>query len=69
MRIAVYFLAAFLLLGLAWLIFRVFVRRDYRRQGRLTWPSVLLEVLIFCLARQFQLPLHPGRMARLALVA
>ena len=49
MRIAVYVLAAFFLLGLAWLIFWVVVRRDYRRHGRLTWPSILLEVLIFAL--------------------
>jgi protein-S-isoprenylcysteine O-methyltransferase Ste14 len=53
MRIAVYFLSAFLLLGLAWVIFRVIVRRDYRRHGRLTWPSVLLEVLIFALHANF----------------
>lgn len=53
MRIAVYVLAAFFLLGLAWLIFRVVVRRDYRRHGRLTWPSVLLEVLIFALHANF----------------
>jgi protein-S-isoprenylcysteine O-methyltransferase Ste14 len=53
MRIAVYFLAACLLLGLAWVIFRVFVRRDYRRRGRLTWPSVLLEFLIFALHANF----------------
>jgi protein-S-isoprenylcysteine O-methyltransferase Ste14 len=53
MRIAVYFLAAFLLLGLAWVVFRVFVRRDYRCHGRLTWPSVTLEVLIFALHANF----------------
>jgi len=50
---AIYFAAAIGLLTLAYLIFRVFVRRDYRRHGRLTWGSVLLELLIFALHANF----------------
>jgi protein-S-isoprenylcysteine O-methyltransferase Ste14 len=44
-----YFAATIGLLTLAYLIFRVFVRRDYRRHGRLSWLSILLELLIFAL--------------------
>jgi len=50
---AIYFVAAIGLLTLAYLIFRVFVRRDYRRHGRLTWYSISLELLIFALHANF----------------
>ena len=43
----VYLLSAFLLLVAAFVIFRVWIRREYRRKGRLTWFSLLLELLIF----------------------
>jgi protein-S-isoprenylcysteine O-methyltransferase Ste14 len=49
----IFFVAAIGLLTLAYLIFRVFVRRDYRRHGRLTWFPILLELLIFALHANF----------------
>lgn len=53
MEILVYFVAAFFLLSLAFVIFRIIVRRDYQRKGRLTWPSIFLELLIFALHANF----------------
>jgi protein-S-isoprenylcysteine O-methyltransferase Ste14 len=43
----VYFLSAFGLLLLAYLVFRVIVRRDYRRRGRLTPLSSMLDLLVW----------------------
>jgi protein-S-isoprenylcysteine O-methyltransferase Ste14 len=37
-----------LLLGSAWLVFRVLVRRQYRRYGSLRWWATLLQLLVFC---------------------
>ena len=53
MQTAVYFVAAICLLTLAYLIFRVFVRRDYWQHGGLTWCSISLELLIFALHANF----------------
>ena len=53
MQTANYFVAAIGLLILAYLIFRVLVRRDYRRHGRLAWGSISLELLIFALHANF----------------
>jgi hypothetical protein len=39
MQVVVYFMSAFLLIVVAVAIFRIFVRRDYQRKGRL--PSFL----------------------------
>jgi len=67
MENVVYFVAAFFLLALAFVIFRIVVRRDYQRKGRLTWLSVLFEFLIFALHANFsyiylpaQWPALPG---------
>jgi len=49
MVLALYLLSAFLLLLAAWVAFRLFGRRDYRRQGRLMPFSLLLETLVFFL--------------------
>ncbi len=49
MGTSVYLLLAFLLLSAAFIIFRLFVRRDYWQHGQLTLFSSLLELLIFCL--------------------
>ena len=49
----VYFVAAFFLLVLAFVIFRIVVRRNYQRKRRLTWLSVLLEFFIFALHANF----------------
>lgn len=49
MVLPVYLISAFLLLVAAFVIFRIFVRSDYRRKGRLTPFSSFLETLIFFL--------------------
>ncbi len=53
MLLAVYLISALLLLVAAFVVFRIFVRRDYRRKGRLTLFSTFLEVLIFALHGTF----------------
>jgi len=47
MKLLVYLILALLLLVAAFATFRIFVRRDYRRLGRLTLFSALLETFIF----------------------
>jgi len=49
MTLTVYLISAFLLLVAAFVFFRFFGRRDYRRKGRLTLFSLLVETLIFFL--------------------
>ncbi len=49
MELIVYFALAAILLVAAYVLFRVIVRRDYQRKGRLTLFSGLLELLIFSL--------------------
>jgi protein-S-isoprenylcysteine O-methyltransferase Ste14 len=49
MRIVVFLASALLLLVAATFIFRVVVRRDYMRRGRLSLFSGILELLVFCL--------------------
>lgn len=43
----VYGLSSFLLLAAAFIVFRVFVRRDYQHKGRLTLLSAILQWVIF----------------------
>lgn len=40
-------LIVFLLLGSAYVVFRLIVRRDYRHRGHLTWRSSSLQLLVF----------------------
>ncbi len=47
MKLVVYFLSAFLLVVAALVVFRILVRRDYQRKGRLTPFSGFLELLIW----------------------
>lgn len=49
MEIAVYVITALLLLAAAYVVFRIFVCRDYRRKGRLTPFSIILQILLFFL--------------------
>jgi hypothetical protein len=49
MSTAVYLTSAVLLLAATAVVFRVFVRRDYRRRGRLTILSTILECVVFSL--------------------
>lgn len=44
---AVFLLIVFLLLGSAYVVFRLIVRRDYRLHGHLTWLSSSLQLLAF----------------------
>ena len=53
MLLAVYLISALLLLVASLVVFRIFVRRDYRRKGRLMPFSTLLEVLIFAVHGTF----------------
>jgi protein-S-isoprenylcysteine O-methyltransferase Ste14 len=46
MKTVIYFGAAALLIALAFVVFRVIVRRDYQRKGRATLLSSLLELLV-----------------------
>ena len=43
----VYVLLAFLLLSVAYIVFRRIVRLDYLQRGRLTWFSSFLQLLVF----------------------
>lgn len=45
--LVMYLVAAVLLLATAGVVFRLFVRRDYRRKGRLTALSSMLETVVF----------------------
>ena len=45
----VYLVLGFLLLAVAFVVFRILVRRDYRKKGRLTPLSVSLEYGVFFL--------------------
>ena len=47
MTLSIYLISAFLFIIAALVIFRIFVRRDYKRKGRLTLFSSILEWLIF----------------------
>jgi protein-S-isoprenylcysteine O-methyltransferase Ste14 len=60
MEIIVYFIAAFLLLGAAFVVFRVFVRRDYQRKGQLTPLSGFLELLVWGLFMGFPYLYNPS---------
>lgn len=47
MQPTIYFISTCLLLAAAFITFRVFVRRDYRRTGKLTLFSAYLQWLVF----------------------
>jgi protein-S-isoprenylcysteine O-methyltransferase Ste14 len=63
MRVVVYILSAFLLVIAASLVFRIFVRRDYQRKGRLTLLSSFLELLIWALYMGFPYIYNPPEWA------
>lgn len=64
MRVVVYFTSAFLLIVNAFAIFRIIVRRDYQRKGRLTLVSSILQVLIWGLYMGFPYIYNPARWVR-----
>lgn len=45
--LVIFWLIVFLLLGFAYVVFRLIVRRDYRLLGRLTWLSSSFQLLVF----------------------
>ena len=59
MKTAIYFVAAALLIAFAFVVFRVFARRDYQRKGRLTLLSSLLELLVMSLYVSFPYLYNP----------
>ena len=63
MRVAVTIISAFLLVIAASLVFRIFVRRDYQRKGRLTLLSGFLELLIWALYMGFPYIYNPPEWA------
>ena len=63
MRVVVYIISAFLLVIAASLVFRIFVRRDYQRKGRLTLLSGFLELLIWALYMGFPYIYNPPEWA------
>jgi protein-S-isoprenylcysteine O-methyltransferase Ste14 len=46
-HLLIFLLLTLLLLGAAYLVFRVIVRRDYHLRGQLTWMSSTLQLLVF----------------------
>jgi protein-S-isoprenylcysteine O-methyltransferase Ste14 len=65
MRVFVYFSSAFLLIVIALAVFRVVVRRDYQRKGRLTFASSILQVLIWGLYMSFPYIYNPAEWVRI----
>lgn len=59
METAVYFFAAFLLVAVAWVVFRIFVRRDYLQKGHLTLFTSFLELIIWALYLGFPYLYNP----------
>ena len=63
MKTVVYFFSAFLLVVTALIVFRILVRRDYRRKGRLTPLSGFLELAIWGLYMGFPYLYNPAEWA------
>lgn len=59
MRLVAYFFSAFALVVIALVIFRVVVRRNYQRKGRLTVVSGFLELLVWGLYMGFPALYNP----------
>ncbi|HVO35000.1 MAG TPA: isoprenylcysteine carboxylmethyltransferase family protein [Gemmatimonadales bacterium] len=59
METAIYLVAAALLIAVAFVVFRVIVRRDYQRKGRATLLTSLLEMLVICLYLSFPYLYNP----------
>lgn len=59
MVLVVYLISALLLLVAAFVIFRIFVRRDYRQKDRLSWFASFLEFLIWGLYMSFPYVYNP----------
>jgi protein-S-isoprenylcysteine O-methyltransferase Ste14 len=58
-----------LLFGVAYLVFRVIVRREYRLRGHLTWLSSALQLLVFVGLMSFPYLFNPSEWALFWLLA
>ena len=56
----IYLVSAFLLLAVAFVVFRVLVRRDYRDRGRLTHLTGFLELVVWALVVFFPCLYNPS---------
>jgi protein-S-isoprenylcysteine O-methyltransferase Ste14 len=61
METLINFIAAALLVGVAWVVFRILVRRDYQRKGRLTLFTSFLELLVWGLYMSFPYLYNPPK--------
>lgn len=61
MNIASYLILSSLMLLFGYLVFRVAVRRDYERKGRLSAVSILLECLVFFLHANLSYTFLPAK--------
>ena len=59
MKTAIYFVAAVLLVAAAFVVFRIIVRGEYRKKGRLTFFTSCLELLIWSLYMAFPYLYNP----------
>ncbi len=60
MRLAIYLVAAAALLGAAYLVFQVIVKRAYLRRGQLDAPAIVLQLLIWFAFALFPYLYSPG---------
>jgi protein-S-isoprenylcysteine O-methyltransferase Ste14 len=63
MSLVVYLVSLFLLVVVTWVVFRIVVRRDYRRKGQLTLLSGFLELLVWGLYMGFPYLYNPPEWA------
>jgi protein-S-isoprenylcysteine O-methyltransferase Ste14 len=63
MRLVVYVISILLLIVATWIVFRVVVRRDYRRKGRLNLLSGFLELVVWGLYMGFPYLYNPPQWA------
>ncbi len=59
-----YLISAFVLLLGGYGVFRIVVRRSYRRHGQLTWPASLLQLLLFTGLMAFPTLFNPPEWSR-----
>jgi protein-S-isoprenylcysteine O-methyltransferase Ste14 len=58
-HLLIFLLLTLLLLGVAYIVFRVIVRREYRDRGQLTWMSSSLQLLVFAGLMSFPYLFNP----------
>ena len=68
-HLIVFLFLTLLLLGAAYIVFRVIVRRDYRDRGQLTWISSTLQLLVFAGLMSYPYLFNPPEWALFWLLA